>query len=151
MTHGITLHCGFRNSCCESDRQLMKNWPLQRDVGLCFLWKLSWLQPPHPKWITQIQINGKTRVIAAPPILMWIQTYSWRKKVPRDETGSCQVGEGVDHSDHQRDHHNTGIYDVQLGAEINFEPERKLNKQNMRRLTCWKNRLFNHSYVPDSC
>lgn len=45
--------------------------------------------------------------------------------LPGDETGPSQVWEGVDHGDHQRDDHNAGVYDVQLGAEINPEPKRK--------------------------
>lgn len=43
--------------------------------------------------------------------------------VPGDKAGSSEVSEGVDHSDHQRDYNNTGVYDVQLGAEINSEPK----------------------------
>lgn len=44
--------------------------------------------------------------------------------VPGDKAGSRQVSEGVDHGDHQRDYDNTGVYDVQLGAEINSEPKK---------------------------
>lgn len=44
--------------------------------------------------------------------------------VPGDKAGSCQVSEGVDHGDHQCDYNNTGVYDVQLGAEINSEPKK---------------------------
>lgn len=45
--------------------------------------------------------------------------------VPGDEAGPRQLREGVDHGDHQRDHHHAGVYDVQLGAEVNFEPKRR--------------------------
>lgn len=55
--------------------------------------------------------------------------------VPGEETGSWQVGEGVNHGDQQGDHHHAGIHDVQLGAEVNFEPKRRLVKHNVRRLT----------------
>lgn len=44
--------------------------------------------------------------------------------VPGDKAGSCQVSEGVDHGDHQRDYNNTGVHDVQLGAEIHSEPKK---------------------------
>lgn len=148
----MTLHytpLRFQSFMLQVWSPAYENWPSQRDVGLCFLWKLSWLEPPHPKRTTPTQINAC--VIATLPVLMWIQPYSWlcrRKNVPGDETGSCQVREGVDHSDHQRDHHNTGIYDVQLGAEINFEPERQFIKQNTRRLTCCRE---NHTIQPFVC
>lgn len=45
-------------------------------------------------------------------------------EVPGDETDTCQVSEDIDHGDHQGDDHNTGIYDVQPGAEIHFKPKR---------------------------
>lgn len=50
-----------------------------------------------------------------------------KKQVPGDEAGSWQVTEGVNHGDHQRDDHNAGVYDVQLGAEVNFEPKKMVS------------------------
>lgn len=76
---------------------------------------------------------------------------SWGKQVPGDEIGSWQVSEGVDHGHHQRDNHNTGIYDVQLGAEVNFEPKMWLIEHNMREFPCcWKNCPYHATYVPKS-
>lgn len=46
------------------------------------------------------------------------------EEVPGDEAGSWQFSEGVDHVDHECDYHNTGVYDVQLGSEVHFEPKK---------------------------
>lgn len=51
------------------------------------------------------------------------------KSLPGDETGTWQVGECVDHGDQQRDDHYTGIYDVQLGAEVHLKPKVSHNKK----------------------
>lgn len=42
--------------------------------------------------------------------------------VPGDEAGTSQVSEGVDHGDNQGHHHNTGVYDVEFGAEVHLKP-----------------------------
>lgn len=68
---------------------------------------------------------------------------NWRcrgARVPRDETGSWQVTEGVNHGDHQRDSDDAGVYDVQLGAEINSEPKRWSVQQEhvMTNMLLWR-------------
>lgn len=54
----------------------------------------------------------------------WFESAS-QVHLPGDETGPRQVWEGVDHGDHQRNDDDAGVHNVQLGAEINSEPESK--------------------------
>lgn len=98
----------------------------------CF--QLPWLKsqiPSHPSefpctYITLYPLKNQMSNTTV-RVIMCVSWECRAEQVPGDETGSWQVCEGVDHGDHQRDYHDTGVYDVQLGAEVNFEPKRWLS------------------------
>jgi len=50
---------------------------------------------------------------------------SVKSDVPGNQAGSWEIGECVDHGDHQGNGHNGSIYYVQFGAEIHLESEKE--------------------------
>lgn len=54
--------------------------------------------------------------------------------VPWYEAGSWEVWESVNHGDDQSNHHNAGIHDIQLGAEVHMESVKENDKSLLKGL-----------------
>lgn len=79
--------------------------------------------------------------IAVVTQVVWVSQSSVH--LPGDETGPRQVREGVDHGDHQRNDDDAGVHNVQLGAEINSEPETKKVGEDKGHLQKFLGRNYN--------